>query len=69
MEWKVCLLVLEVGCRGWVPRRFGDSLRKLGMEWSRVKELSNAVIDQARKASYVIFINRFNQNFQSWGTA
>ena len=64
--WTVIYVGLEVGMRGWVPRSFMDGLRKLGMQWQQVKKLSNAVVDMARKASYVIFINRANKKFNPW---
>ncbi len=64
--WEVFSLVLEVGARGWVPRSATSNLRALGMDWPQVKELTSAMSDVARKASYVIFINRFNQLFQPW---
>jgi len=67
--WDVFKLVLEVGARGFVPPSFGTDLRKVGMEWPQIKSLQSAVTDAARKASFVIFINRFNQKFLPWGPA
>ena len=68
-NWKVYLLVLEVGVRGVVPRTFMDGLRKVGMEWPNIKKLVNLVVDTARRSSYVIFINRFKKTFQTWSTS
>ena len=61
--WKVHLMVLEVGCRGYVSSRVVSLLRKLGLTAPESKTLRDNLQLIARKCSYVIWINRFNKNF------
>src|SRR6185437_16440686 len=57
--WKVHLVVLEVGCRGFVSSRVVSLLRKLGLTAPESKTLRDNLQLIARKCSYVIWINRF----------
>ena len=61
--WQFHLLVFEVGCRGFIPARFPSSLRKLGFNSSETRTLRNSLQLMAQKCSYVIWINRFNKDF------
>jgi hypothetical protein len=31
VDWKIHHVVVEVGCRGWIPGRFSSLMRKLGL--------------------------------------
>ena len=61
--WQVHLFMLEVGCRGFVPTRFMSSLRRLGFNPSDSRKLRNDIQLVVRKCSYIIWINRFNKDF------
>jgi hypothetical protein len=61
--WQVHFLILEVGCRGFVPSRVVSLLRKLGLTSPESRTLCNNLQLVARKCSYVIWINRFNKDF------
>ena len=61
--WKVFFLVVEVGARGWIPPSTTGQLRAMGLAPSRVRALGKKLSDIAQKSSYVIWINRFNKNF------
>ena len=63
--WQVHLFMLEVGCRGFVPSRFSFSLRQLGFTPLEFRKLRDNLQLIARKCSYVIWLNRFNKDFNS----
>ena len=63
--WQVHQLVLEVGCRGFISSRTVGLLRKLGLTAPETRVLRNNLQLVVRKCSYVIWINRFNKNFNS----
>ena len=63
--WQVHLFMLEIGCRGFVPTRFISFLRKVGFTPSETSKLRDNLQLVARKCSYIIWINRFNKDFNS----
>jgi hypothetical protein len=64
--WRVHVVTLEVGSRGWIPPSFRATLRKLGFSASETNSLSDKCSLVARRCSYIIWLNRFNQDFQPW---
>ena len=61
--WRFEKLVIEVGARGFIPQHVFTSFKKLDL---RPKALINRLTLLAQKCSYVIWLNRFNQDFQTW---
>ena len=61
--WQVHFFVLEIGCRGFVPTRFASFLRKLGFNPSETRKLRDNLQLVVRKCSYIIWLNRFNKDF------
>ena len=55
---------LETGALGWVPSSNRHILKSLGFTNAEVKAISNDMQLIARRCSYVIFLNRFNKDFQ-----
>jgi len=68
-RWTFHLMVLEVGARGWISPGFTSNMMKLGFDSQEVLMLSRRLRMLARKCSYVIWINRFNRNFEPWRLA
>jgi len=64
-DWKLSYLILEVGCRGWIPGRFFSIVRNIGFVGREARRIYNNLQLVARKCSYVIWLNRFNKDFQS----
>ena len=64
--WTFHVLILEIGARGWIPPSVPNSLRKLGIPSNRITSLCNQLTLLALKSSYVIYLNRFNKEFQPW---
>ena len=62
--WRFYSLIIEVGARGWVPNSVAPALRQLGL--STVNSICKQLSFIALKSSYIIWLNRFNQDFQSW---
>ncbi len=62
--WKYYSLIIEVGARGWVPTSVAPAFRSIGL--NSVRDLCNRLSLLALKSSYVIWINRFNQDFHDW---
>ena len=56
--------MIEVGARGWIPSNVASSLARLGLP--AVKNLCGKLGLLAVKSSYVIWLNRFNKDFQTW---
>jgi hypothetical protein len=63
--WTLHHLVIEVGCRGFVPPRFSGICRQLGFDSAGFKRMRDNLQLVARKCSYVIWLNRFNKDFNS----
>jgi hypothetical protein len=63
--WTFHTLAIEIGCRGFVPPRFSSITRRLGFSSSDLKILRDNLQLVARKCSYVIWLNRFNKDFNS----
>ena len=61
--WRFEKLIVEVGARGFVPSHVRKTLTRLNI---KAKALINKLVLLAQKCSYVIWINRFNQDFQTW---
>jgi hypothetical protein len=61
--WRFEKLIVEVGARGFVPSHVHKALTRLDI---RAKSLINKLVLLAQKCSYVIWINRFNKEFQTW---
>jgi hypothetical protein len=64
-EWKLYYFCIEVGCRGFVPSRFSGVCRQLGFSSVDFKRVRNNLQLVARKCSYIIWLNRFNKDFNS----
>ena len=64
--WRFDKLIMEVGARGFVPRNVSKALNQLELP---AKKITNRLSLVAQKCSYVIWINRFNQDFQPWRIA
>ena len=63
--WKVEIVCIEVGAKGWIPPSFTRDLRKVvGFSKSVCRKLANDCQLVARKCSYVIWLNRSNKEFQ-----
>jgi len=62
--WRFYSLIIEVGARGWVPNSVAPALRKLGL--SGVNAFCKKLSFIALKSSYIIWLNRFNREFQPW---
>ena len=63
-RWTLHMIVIEVGARGWIPTSVYSSLARLGLP--SVKSLCGKLSLLAVKSSYVIWLNRFNKDFQTW---
>lgn len=63
--WQVELFMIEVGCRGYIPPRFSSFMRQLGFSSSETRKLRDNIQLVTRKCSYIIWINRFNKDFNS----
>ena len=61
--WRFEKLIVEVGARGFVPSHVHKTLTRLDI---KAKALINRLALLAQKCSYVIWINRFNKDFQTW---
>lgn len=57
--------MIEVGCRGYIPPRFTSYMRQLGFSSSETRKLRDNIQLVTRKCSYIIWINRFNKDFNS----
>ena len=66
--WTFYSIVLEVGARGWVPPSF-KAMAKMSFGPQELASLTDRVRVLVRKCSYVIWINRFNCDFQTWRLA
>ena len=64
--WRFHIIVIEVGARGWIPPSVPRDLCKLGIPSHRVNDGCKRLTLLALKSSYVIWLNRFNRNFQPW---
>ncbi len=63
--WTFYCFAIEIGCRGFVPPRFSSITRRLGFSSSEFRQLRDNLQLVARKCSYVIWLNRFNKDFNS----
>ena len=61
-DWKVHTIIVEVGAKGWIPSNTMSALSSLGL--CSPKDLCNRLSHNALKSSYVLWINRFNKNFE-----
>ena len=61
--WRFEKLIVEVGACGFVPSYVRKALARLDI---KAKALTNKLALLAQKCSYVIWINRFNKEFQTW---
>ena len=57
--------MIEVGCRGYIPPRFTSYMRQLGFSSPDTRKLRDNIQLVTRKCSYIIWINRFNKDFNS----
>ena len=64
--WRVEVLALEVGAKGWIPSSFFRTFKKLGVSSSQARKIANNCELLARKCSYLIWTNRFNKQFEPW---
>jgi len=64
--WTIHLVVAEVGCRGWIPGRFSSLLRGLGFIPTEIRTIHNDTQLLVRKCSYIIWLSRFNKDFQTF---
>lgn len=62
--WTFHSIIIEVGARGWIPHGVNSALTRLGLP--SVKELCHDLSHIALKSSYVIWLNRWNKDFQPW---
>ncbi len=62
--WSFHDCSLEVGALGWIPPSNWKILRSLGFTNAETKSISEDMTLIARRCSYVIFLNRFNKEFQ-----
>ena len=63
-DWNFHFLMFEVGCRGFIPSRLFFMLRSLGFTSRESKQLRDNLQLVVRKCSYIVWINRFNKDFQ-----
>ena len=61
--WRFDKLILEVGARGFVPKHVSKACNQLELP---AKQTTNKLSLVAQKCSYVLWINRFNKDFQPW---
>ena len=61
--WRFDKLILEVGARGFVPKHVSKACNKLELP---AKQTTNKLSLVAQKCCYVLWINRFNKDFQPW---
>jgi hypothetical protein len=66
LGWKVHFFAVEVGARGWIPSATPAQWRAFGQPPDKVKTLCKRLSMIALKSSYVIWINRFKQEFATW---
>ena len=59
-------LIMEIDARGFVPRHVSKACNQLELPAKKICDRFSLV---AQKCSYVIWINRFNQDFQPWRIA
>ena len=59
--WEVFLLIFEIGCRGFVV----SLVRKLGFTPPETRKLRDNLQLVARRCSYIVWINRFNKDFNT----
>jgi len=64
--WTIDVLAVEVGAKGWIPPSFFRAFKKLGFPSARTTKLTDDCSILARKCSYLIWINRFNKQFEPW---
>ena len=57
-------VIIEVGARGFVPSHVHKAFSRLDI---KAKALINKLVIFSQKCSYVIWINRFNKDFQAGG--
>ncbi len=65
--WALHVITIEIGAKGWVPpsvRRDVDKL--LGLHKKSMNKLLDDCSLVARRCSYVIWVNRFNRDFEPW---
>jgi hypothetical protein len=66
-DWKIDLCIIEVGAKGWIPPSFTKDIKYFfGMTKRTVSSLADDCSKVARKCSYVIWLNRFNKDFDFW---
>ena len=61
--WRFDKRILEVGARGFVPKHVSKACNQLELP---AKQTTNKLSLVAQKCSYVLWINRFNKDFQPW---
>ena len=61
--WRFDKLILEVGARGFVPKHVSKACNQLELP---AKQTTNQLSLVAQKCSDVLWINRFNKDFQPW---
>ena len=57
---------LEVGALGWIPPSNRPILKSLGFTSPEIKLISDDMTLIARRCSYVIYLNRFNKDFEPY---
>ena len=62
--WTFHSVIIEVGARGWIPHGVRSALTRLGLP--SVNTLCHNLSHIALKSSYVIWLNRWNKDFQPW---
>jgi hypothetical protein len=62
-NWRLELMVLEVGSRGYVAPSFAKCLKRLGFSPTELRALRDAVSMMARRCSYIIWQHRFNKDW------
>ena len=65
-DWTFHHLAVEVGALGWIPPSTHALLKKVGFSNKEVKDIIKDLQYLARKCSYVIYLNRSNQDFHPW---
>ena len=64
--WTVEVVALEIGAKGWIPPSFFKAFKRLGFSSARTRKLADNCQLLARKCSYLIWVNRYNRDFQPW---
>jgi hypothetical protein len=62
--WTFYDCSLETGALGWIPPTNRSILKSLGFTSAEVRLISDDMALIARRCSYVIYLNRFHQDFQ-----